>query len=137
MPILPSLIGMPGRVCAGVFGVDLQETVYALDTTTIDLCLSVFPWAVFRTAKAAIKLHTLLDLRATSHLHSTLVMARALRSTSSTNCCPSRRFYIMDRAFLDFGPYRFHEPAAFFVTVQVEPQGPTALLASGRSQKPG
>src|SRR5258708_40216832 len=45
------------------FGVDLQETVYALDTTTIDLCLSVFPWAVFRTAKAAIKLHTLLDLR--------------------------------------------------------------------------
>jgi hypothetical protein len=45
------------------FGVDLQETVYALDTTTIDLCLSVFPWALFRTAKAAIKLHTLLDLR--------------------------------------------------------------------------
>jgi hypothetical protein len=45
------------------FGVDLQETVYVLDTTTIDLCLSVFPWAVFRTAKAAIKLHTLLDLR--------------------------------------------------------------------------
>src|SRR6202035_1166458 len=45
------------------FGVDLQETVYALDTTTIDLCLSVFPWAPFRSAKAAIKLHTLLDLR--------------------------------------------------------------------------
>jgi hypothetical protein len=45
------------------FGVDLQETVYALDTTTIDLCLSVFPWALFRSAKAAIKLHTLLDLR--------------------------------------------------------------------------
>jgi hypothetical protein len=45
------------------FGVDLTETVYALDATTIDLCLSVFPWAPFRTAKAAIKLHTLLDLR--------------------------------------------------------------------------
>src|SRR6516165_1705090 len=45
------------------FAVDLQETVYALDTTTIDLCLSVFPWAPFRTAKAAVKLHTLLDLR--------------------------------------------------------------------------
>src|SRR6266851_4429572 len=45
------------------FGVDLQETVYALDTTTIDLCLSVFPWAPFRLAKAAVKLHTLLDLR--------------------------------------------------------------------------
>ncbi len=45
------------------FGVDLGDTVYALDTTTIDLCLSVFPWASFRTAKAAVKLHTLLDLR--------------------------------------------------------------------------
>jgi hypothetical protein len=45
------------------FGVELRETVYALDTTTIDLCLSVFPWAPFRLAKAAVKLHTLLDLR--------------------------------------------------------------------------
>jgi hypothetical protein len=45
------------------FGVDLKDTVYALDATTIDLCLSVFPWAPFRSAKAAIKLHTLLDLR--------------------------------------------------------------------------
>jgi hypothetical protein len=45
------------------FGVDLNETVYALDATTIDLCLSVFPWAPFRTTKAAVKLHTLLDLR--------------------------------------------------------------------------
>jgi hypothetical protein len=46
------------------FGLDLAETVYALDVTTIDLCLSVFPWAPFRSAKAALKLHTLLDLRA-------------------------------------------------------------------------
>jgi hypothetical protein len=45
------------------FGVDLAETVYALDATTIDLCLSVFPWAPFRSAKTAVKLHTLLDLR--------------------------------------------------------------------------
>ena len=45
------------------FGVDLKESVYALDTTTIDLCLSVFPWAPFRSTKAAVKLHTLLDLR--------------------------------------------------------------------------
>ena len=45
------------------FGVDLENTVYALDATTIDLCLSVFPWATFRQTKAAIKLHTLLDLR--------------------------------------------------------------------------
>src|SRR2546426_477711 len=59
-----SLIGIARPLYAQEsFGVDLQEPVYALDTTTIDLCLSVFPWAVFRTAKAAIKLHTLLDLR--------------------------------------------------------------------------
>ena len=45
------------------FGVDLKETVYALDSTTIDLCLSVFPWAHFRSTKAAVKMHTLLDLR--------------------------------------------------------------------------
>jgi hypothetical protein len=50
------------------FGVDLKETVYALDTTTIDLCLSVFPWAPFRRAKAAVKLHKLLDLRGKSNL---------------------------------------------------------------------
>src|SRR5215470_19520098 len=59
-----SLIGIARRLYAQEpFGIELQETVYALDATTIDLCLSVFPWAVFRTAKAAIKLHTLLDLR--------------------------------------------------------------------------
>ena len=58
-----SLIGIARRLYAQEpFGVDLQETVYALDTTTIDLCLSVFPWAPFRAAKAAVKLHTLLDL---------------------------------------------------------------------------
>src|SRR5437879_827330 len=58
-----SLIGIARPLYAQEsFGVDLQETVYALDTTTIDLCLSVFPWAVFRTAKAAIKLHTLLEI---------------------------------------------------------------------------
>ena len=71
MPILPKPNPhRPAVVCARVLGVDLQETVYALNTTTIDLRLSVFPWAVFRTAKAAIKLHTLLICAATSHLHS-------------------------------------------------------------------
>src|SRR5215470_20420516 len=58
------LIAMARRPYANEpFGVDLKETVYALDATTIDLCLSVFPWAPFRSTKAAIKLHTLLDLR--------------------------------------------------------------------------
>ena len=59
-----SLIGIARRLYAGdPFGVDLKETVYALDASTIDLCLSVFSWAPFRSTKAAIKLHTLLDLR--------------------------------------------------------------------------
>ena len=49
--------------CNDSFGVDLTNTIYALDATTIDLCLSLFPWAPFRTSKAAVKLHTLLDLR--------------------------------------------------------------------------
>ena len=58
------LISMARKLYANdSFGVDLKETVYALDTTTIDLCLSVFPWAPFRQAKAAVKMHTLLDLR--------------------------------------------------------------------------
>ena len=59
-----SLIGIARKLYTDEpFGVDLKESVYALDTTTIDLCLSVFPWAPFRTTKAALKLHTLLDLR--------------------------------------------------------------------------
>src|SRR4029077_6759867 len=59
-----SLIGIARRLYAQEpFGVDLHETVYALDTTTIDLCLSLFPWAPFMATKAAVKLHTLLDLR--------------------------------------------------------------------------
>ena len=59
-----ALIAIARRLYAGDdFGVELDQTVYALDSTTIDLCLSVFPWAKFRSTKAAIKLHTLLDLR--------------------------------------------------------------------------
>ena len=104
-------------VCAS-FGVDLQETVYALDTTTIDLCLSVFPWAVFRTAKAAIKLHTLLDLRGNiptfihisdGKVHEVNILDQLLPEPGA--------FYIMDRGFLDFERlYRFHEAGSFFVT---------------------
>jgi hypothetical protein len=100
------------------FGVDLQETVYALDTTTIDLCLSVFPWAVFRTAKAAIKLHTLLDLRGNiptfihisdGKVHEVSILDQRLPEPGA--------FYIMDRGFLDFERfYRFHEAGSFFMT---------------------
>ena len=100
------------------FGVDLQETVYALDATTIDLCLSVFPWVVFRTAKAAIKLHTLLDLRGNiptfihisdGKVHEVNILDQLLPEPGA--------FYIMDRGFLDFERlYRFHEAGSFFVT---------------------
>ena len=114
-----SLIGIARPLYAQEsFGVDLQETVYALDTTTIDLCLSVFPWAVFRTAKAAIKLHTLLDLRGNiptfihisdGKVHEVNVLDQLLPEPGA--------FYIMDRGFLDFERlYRFHEAGSFFVT---------------------
>ena len=114
-----SLIGIARPLYAQEsFGVDLQETVYALDTTTIDLCLSVFPWAVFRTAKAAIKLHTLLDLRGNiptfihisdGKVHEVNILDQLLPEPGA--------FYIMDRGFLDFERlYRFHEAGSFFVT---------------------
>jgi uncharacterized protein DUF4372/DDE family transposase len=114
-----SLIGIARRLYAQEpFGVDLQETVYALDATTIDLCLSVFPWAVFRSAKAAIKLHTLLDLRGNiptfihisdGKVHEVNILDQLLPEPGA--------FYIMDRGFLDFERlYRFHEAGSFFVT---------------------
>jgi hypothetical protein len=70
---------------ADSFGVELAETVYALDSTTIDLCLSVFPWAPFRATKAAVKMHTLLDLRGAipSFLHISDEVARRQRSRSA------------------------------------------------------
>jgi hypothetical protein len=100
------------------FGVDLKDTVYALDATTIDLCLSVFPWAHFQSTKAAIRLHTLLDLRGNiptfihisdGKLHEVSVLDQ-LRPEAGA-------FYIMDRGFLDFERlYRFHQAGSFFVT---------------------
>jgi hypothetical protein len=114
-----SLIGIARSLYAQEsFGVDLQETVYALDATTIDLCLSVFPWAVFRTAKAAIKLHTLLDLRGNiptfihisdGKVHEVNILDQLLPEPGA--------FYLMDRGFLDFERlYRFHAAGSFFVT---------------------
>ena len=100
------------------FGVDLKDTVYALDATTIDLCLSVFPWAHFQATKAAIRLHTLLDLRGNiptfihisdGKLHEVSVLDQLLPEAGA--------FYIMDRGFLDFERlYRFHQAGSFFVT---------------------
>ncbi|NIO38804.1 MAG: IS4 family transposase [Burkholderiales bacterium] len=98
--------------------VDLAETVYALDATTIDLCLSLFPWAKFRTTKAAVKLHTLLDLRGAipsfihiseGKLHEVNVLDMLLPEPGA--------FYVMDRAYLDFERlYRLDQAGSFFVT---------------------
>ncbi len=113
-----SLIGIARRLYANEpFGFDLKDTVYALDATTIDLCLSVFPWAPFRSTKAAIKLHTLLDLRGNipsfifiseGKLHEVNVLDQLIPEPGA--------FYVMDRAYLDFERLgRFNAAGSFFV----------------------
>lgn len=99
------------------FAVELEQTAYALDTTTIDLCLSVFPWAHFRQAKAAVKMHTLLDLRGNiptfihisdGKMHEVNVLDILTPEAGS--------FYIMDRGFTDFARwFTLHQAQAFFV----------------------
>lgn len=114
-----SLIGIARRLYAGdTFGVELKETVYALDASIIDLCLSVFPWAPFRSTKAAIKLHTLLDLRGNiptflhisdGKLHDVNVLDLLLPEPGA--------FYVMDRGYIDFERlHRLHAAGSFFVT---------------------
>lgn len=99
-------------------GVELDNTVYALDSTTIDLCLSLFDWAPFRSTKAAIKLHTLLDLRGAipafihisdGKLHDVNVLDMLSFEAGA--------FYVMDRGYVDFSRlYALHQCGAFFVT---------------------
>jgi len=100
------------------FAVELDQTVYALDSTTIDLCLSLFPWAKFRKHKAGIKLHTLLDLR--GNIPTFIRITEALRhdvNILDDLLLEAGAFYIMDRGYLDFGRlYTFHQCLAFFVT---------------------
>ena len=114
-----SLIGIARRLYAREpFGVDLKETVYALDASTIDLCLSVFSWAPFRSTKAAIKLHTLLDLRGNipsflhisdGKLHDVNVLDLLLPEPGA--------FYVIDRGYIDFERLHcLHEAGSFFVT---------------------
>jgi hypothetical protein len=114
-----SLIGIARRLYAEEpFGVDLKETVYALDASTIDLCLSVFPWAPFRSTKAAVKLHTLLDLRGNiptflhisdGKLHDVNVLDLLVPEPGA--------YYVMDRGYIDFERlHRLHEAGSFFVT---------------------
>ena len=89
--------------CDERFGVDLEQTVYALDSTTIDLCLSLFPWAHFRTTKAAIKLHTLLDLRGNipTFIRMTEGKVHDVRLLDELRPEPGA-IYVMDRGYLDF-----------------------------------
>jgi transposase len=100
------------------FGLELKQTVYALDSSTIDLCLSVFPWARFRRAKGAVKLHTLLDLKGDiptfiwitdGKVHDVNVLDHLIPEPGS--------IYVMDRAYLDFKRlYQLHQCSAIFVT---------------------
>jgi len=113
------LIGQARRLYANEeFGVELDQTAYALDSTTIDLCLSLFPWAKFRRHKAAVKLHALLDLRGSipswvvitdGKVHDVNLLDQLVFEAGA--------FYIFDRGYLDFARlYRIHQSSAFFVT---------------------
>ena len=107
-----------GLYAKDALNIELDATVYALDATTIDLCLSLFPWARFQTTKAAVKLHTLLDLRGNipcfvhvspGKMHDVNVLDRLLIEPAA--------FYVMDRAYIDYHRLRrFTTAGAFFVT---------------------
>jgi len=113
------LIGRARRLYANdSFGVELNQTAYALDSTTIDLCLSLFPWAKFRKHKGAVKLHTLLDLRGSipsiviithGKVHDVTILDQLIFEPGA--------FYIVDRGYLDFiRLYVIQQSSAFFVT---------------------
>lgn len=99
-------------------GLDLKNTVYALDSSTIDLCMSLFPWALFRSTKSAVKIHTLLDLRGAipafiylsdGKTHDTKVLDMLVFEPGA--------FYVMDRGYMDFQRlFRLYQAGAFFVT---------------------
>src|SRR5208337_2280615 len=100
------------------FGVELKQTAYAFDSTTIDLCLRLFPWAHFRRRKGAVKLHTLLDLRGSIPCFVLLTHGK-ITDVCSLDALPLEpgAFYIFDRGYTDFARlYRFVLASAFFVT---------------------
>jgi hypothetical protein len=113
------LIAQARRLYVGEsLSVDLKETVYALDSTTIDLCLSLFPGAHFRSTKAAVKMHTLLDLRGNipSFIH---ISDGKLHDVHALDMLAPEAgaIYVMDRGYGDFGClYGLHQAGAFFVT---------------------
>jgi hypothetical protein len=99
-------------------GIDLKQAAYVLDSSTIDLCLSLFPWAPFRKHKAAVKLHTVLDLR--GRIPAVIRITGGLFADSrllDSLCFEPAAFYVMDRAYMDLAAlYRIHQASAFFVT---------------------
>jgi hypothetical protein len=113
------LISIARRLYANdSFGIELNQTVYALDSTTIDMCLSLFPWAQFRKRKGAVKLHTLLDLRGS--IPSVIIITHGkVHDVKILDCIPfeSGSIYVMDRGYLDFARlFNIHLESAFFVT---------------------
>jgi hypothetical protein len=121
------------------FGVELNQTAYALDSTTIDLCLSLFPWAKFRAHKGAVKLHTLLDLRGSipslviithGKVHDVNILDQLVFEPGA--------FYIIDRGYLDFGRlYAIRQASAFFVTRTKATSGSDASTLSPSTNPPG
>ena len=113
------LIWQARKLYAGdSFGIELENTTYALDSTTIDLCLSLFPWALFRTTKSAVKMHTLLDLRGNipSFIHISDGKLGDVNVLDILVLEPGA-IYVMDRGYLDFERlYLMHQAQAFFVT---------------------
>ncbi len=113
------LIGQARKLYAGdSFGIELENTAYALDSTTIDLCLALFPWALFRTTKSAVKMHTLLDLRGNipSFIHISDGKLGDVNVLDVLEIEPGA-IYVMDRGYLDFARlYLMHRTHAFFVT---------------------
>ena len=120
-------------------GVELDNTVYALDSSTIDLCLSLFEWAPFRSTKAAIKLHTLLDLRGAipafihisdGKLHDVNVLDMLTFEAGA--------FYIMDRGYVDFERlYTLHQAGAFFVTRAKSPMDARRVYSAATDRTSG
>jgi len=100
------------------FGLELKDTVYALDSSTIDLCLSLFPWAKFRKHKGAVKLHTLLDLRGSIPTLAIITDGKVHDVNILDNLVfEPLAIYLMDRGYLDFSRlYKIHQSKSFFVT---------------------
>ena len=120
-------------------GIDLDNTVYALDSSTIDLCLSLFEWAPFRSTKAAIKLHTLLDLRGAipafihisdGKLHDVNVLDLLAFEAGA--------FYVMDRGYVDFARlHALHQAGAFFVTRAKSPMDARRVYSAATDRSTG